>query len=269
MNANQTKAVRPETALPKMLFLDHEAFPNEGYFWHGKREVDIIKVTKPKIIASTAWNWLGEDDIHAAALPMFRGYRKDPRNNKALIKKVISLYEKADIIVGHNIDGYDDRMTNTEIARNDLSAMLPPPHKTIDTLKIARTKFRFNGNTLQELGEFLGLGVKVAHEGFPLWEKCMAGDPDAWKRFVAYNIGDVVLLKKIYFKFRPWITNHPNMNGTENAERKNCPQCGAHRSRMIRRGYFFTVTGRVLRFQCKDCGKWARGAIIRREWKFK
>jgi predicted RNA-binding Zn-ribbon protein involved in translation (DUF1610 family) len=247
--ANQTNRESGETAA-KLLFLDHEAFPNEGYFWHGKYEVNVIKVTKHKKICCSAWSWLGEQKIHVLSMAMLKGYRSNRDSNLGLVKKIHDLYTEADIIVGHNIDGYDDKMSNTDIVKNGL--MPPPPHKTVDTLKVARKYFRFNGNSLQDLGQFLGLGEKVPHEGFLLWEKCMAGNPVAWRHMARYNVGDVSLLKKIYFKFRPWIVNHPALRVRGQFA---CPDCGGRN--LQSRGARMTRTGKSPRHQCQDCGRWA------------
>ncbi len=255
---NQPKA--GETATAKLLFIDHESSYNVGCFFQNRRyEVSILKILKHKQIISTAWNWLGEEKIDALALPMLPSYRRNPDTNRGLVKKIHALYEEADIIVGHNIDGFDDKMSNTDIVKSGL--LPPPPHKTIDTLRIARDKFCFPGNRLDDLGEYLGLGKKIRHDGFEMWEKCMNGDPKAWKDMVRYNIGDVALLKKIYFKFRPWITKHPAMKVRGEFA---CPSCGS--AKLESRGFNLNRTGRVPRYQCRDCGTWASGILAKKKW---
>ena len=264
--ATQTKAVRPETASANLLFIDHETSYNIGSFFQNRMyDVRILKILKHKKIISTAWSWLGSDNIEALALPMLKSYKRDRDDNKGLIKKIHELYTKADIIVGHNINWFDDKMSNTGMLLNDL---VPPPHKTIDTLKIARDKFAFPGNRLDDLGEFLGLGKKVKHDGFEMWEKCMAGDPKAWKDMVRYNIGDVDLLKKIYFKFRPWMNNHPALKVREETNKNPpCPQCDERK--LQNRGFNISRSGRTPRLQCQACGHWPPIAWVRRAWRLK
>ncbi len=261
-SANKTKSqIGAETAVARVLLIDHETSYNIGCFFQNRRhEVSILKILKYKQIISTAWNWLTETKIDALALPMLPSYKRDRDNNRGLIKQIHKLYTEADIIVGHNIDGFDDKMSNTGMAVNDL---VPPPHKTVDTLRIARDKFSFPGNRLDDLGEFLGLGRKVKHEGFPLWEKCMEGDLTAWKRMVRYNIGDVSLLKKIYFKFRPFIANHPAMRVRGEFA---CPACGS--DHLESRGFLLNRTGRVPRYQCRSCGSWSSGILAKNKKKW-
>lgn len=266
--ANKTKCPTGAETAVRTLFIDHEKSPSEGYFWGGDglREQNIIKVTRHGQVFCTAWSWLDETRIDALAIPMLPSYRSDRLDNRGIIEKIHALYTEADIIVGHNIDRFDDRESNTEFIKHGFPP--PPPHKTVDTLRIAWNKFRFTENSLGALGIFLGLGGKVEHEGFPLWEKCMAGDQRAWSKMVRYNIGDVALLKKVYFKFRPWITNHPNL--TAFSERPGCPTCGADRINMIITKWRLTGTGRNPQFRCKKCGHYAAGKSTKaRGWKFR
>lgn len=229
-------------------------------------EVNIIKITRHKQIICTAWNWMGQEKIECFALPMLKTYRKDPKNNRGLVERIHKLYEEADIIVGHNINGFDDKMSNTDFIRHGFPP--PPPHKTVDTLQVARSRFRFNSNRLDDLGQFLGVGEKVKHEGYALWEKCDEGDPKAWKRMIRYNIGDVALLKRIYFKLRPWITNHPAIKPREAANTNPpCPMC--HARKLQNRGLNVTRAGKAPRYQCRECGHWSLGIRVKNEWRIK
>jgi len=240
----------------KVLFIDHESSYNIGCFFQNRQyEVSILKILKHKQIISTAWSWLGSSKVEVLALPMLKTYRKDPENNRELVDKIKELYDQADIIIGHNINNFDDKMSNTEFIKYGLC---PSPHKTVDTLKIARDKFCFPGNRLDDLGEFLKVGKKVKHDGFTMWEQCMNGDQKAWKEMLRYNVGDVVLLKKIYYKFLPFITNHPAMRVRGDVM---CDKCGSRN--LISRGTRLNRTGRIPQYQCKDCRGWNYGIRIK------
>lgn len=259
--ANKTKAEKPETAA-KILLFDVESSPNIGYTF-GKYDQTVIEFIKERQIICFAWKWLGEKKINCLAMPMFNSYKKDKTDNKALIKKLHELISRADVIVGHNVDDFDDKMSNTDFIKHGLPP--PPPHRTVDTLKFARYKFRFNSNRLGDLGEFLGVGKKVRTGGFELWKRCLAGDDAAWSTMIKYNKGDVRLLEKIYLKERPWMIRHQNIGATDAI--KGCPACGS--KKLERRGWSLLIGGdRKARFQCKDCGRWAKGEVKRGEWKF-
>lgn len=263
----KTKAAEPETAevlKTKILLFDVETSPNIGYCW-GKFEQNIIAFIKQRQIICFSWQWLHEKKVHVLGLPDFPGYAHDRDDNRKLILALHELVSKADVIVGHNIDGFDDKRANTDFLKHGL--MPPPPHKTIDTLKVARAKFDFNSNRLGDLGQFLGLGKKIRHWGFELWERCLSGDPKAWALMKKYNKGDVRLLKKIYLKERPWMTGHPDVNAKDGMSR--CPVCKS--DHVIRSGWVIVSGGRKMRFHCMDCGKWSSGMFMPRNgaWKFK
>lgn len=247
-----------------MLF-DVESSPNIGFCW-GTWEQNIIEVIEHRQIISVSWKWLGEKKIGVKALPDFPGYRKDPKNNKALMEFLHGLISKAAIAVGHNIDKFDDKMANTDFIKHGLTP--PPPHKTVDTLKVARRHFRFNSNKLNDLGVFLKVGRKVKHSGFVLWKACMAGDMKAWKLMRKYNVGDVALLEKVYLKLRPWMTNHPALKPRETTNQNPpCPLC--HERRLQSRGSTIGRKGRVPRVQCGACGHWPPLVWLKKEWRIK
>lgn len=246
----------------KVLLFDIETSPNLAFIW-GKYEQDALgDFVKERQIISVAWKWLGEKQVHVLALPMLDSYKTKPEDNSQIIAKLHALMSEADILVGHNVDDFDDKMANSEFILYGLKP--PPPHRTVDTLKFARHKFRFNSNKLGDLGKKLGLGVKVHTGGFSLWAGCMAGDKKSWDLMMRYNKQDVALLEKVYLKMRPWMKNHPNLAAIERPA--GCPACNSNQ--LERRGWIIGRTGQSPRFQCKDCGRWSKGSLVKKEWKF-
>lgn len=246
-----------------VLLYDVETSPNLAYIW-GKYEQNALgDFIEERQIISVAWKWLGEKKIHVMALPMFASYSRDPHNNRALIVRLHKLFSRADIVVGHNVVCFDDKMSNTGFIKHGLPP--PPPHQSVDTLKVARSKFRFNSNKLDDLGAFLKLGRKVRHRGFELWVRCMRGEKRAWSIMKKYNKGDVALLEKIYLRIRPWMTNHPSMTALDGLD--GCPLC---RSKKIKpHGWRIAAGTKRRRFRCDDCGKWSSGAFVKNKWRFK
>lgn len=239
------------------LLFDVESSPNIAYVW-GKYETDALGAfIKERQIISVAWKWLGQPKTHVLALPDLPTYKRNPDDNRGLIVALHELFQKADIVIGHNVDEFDDKMANTDFIKHKLPP--PPPHKTVCTLKLAKSRFRFNSNSLDNLGAFLGLGRKVKHEGFGMWEKCLAGDLRAWKRMRLYNVGDVHLLEKVYLALRPWAKNHPDVNARSGVDA--CPKCGS--KHLESRGFGLTLHGKYPRFQCKACHGWCRGVLVR------
>lgn len=238
----------------KILLFDIETAPNLGYFFNLYQEGNILGIKEHWYILSFAWKWLDEKQTHVLGLPNFSSYKKDKQNDFALVKKLWELFDEADIIIAHNGGPFDIKKSNVQFIKHGLRP--PSPYKIVDTKKEAKQHFRFDSNKLDDLGDFLGLGRKLQHNGWELWHGCLNGDKKSWDVMLKYNKQDVVLLEKVYSKLLPWMTNHPNinlLNGTVAA----CANCGSHR--VQKRGYSITRTAKKERYQCQDCGAWSLG----------
>lgn len=242
----------------KILFFDVETSPNLSWIW-GHYEQNAIKHKQKRKIIAVSWKWHKKKMVHSMCIPDFYGYHNGIKNNERLIRKLHSLFCSADVLVGQNSDNFDIKMANAEFIKFGLNP--PPPYKTIDTLKIAKRNFRFNSNKLDDLGDELGVGRKLKHTGFDMWEDCMAGKKDAWDLMIKYNKQDVVLLEKVYLKFRAWVKNHPNMNAFD--ARPLCTTCRSNA--IMRRGWVFSKAGNRQRYQCQDCGNWMTGKLQKLE----
>lgn len=241
----------------KILLYDIETTPLITYTW-GIWQQDVIEVKEEWYILCFAYKWLGEKQTHIVSLPDFRGYKKDKKNDEKLVKKLHELFEEAEIIIGHNADGFDIKKSNSRFIFHGLEP--PAPYKTIDTLKLARKYFKFDSNKLDYLGQYLKLGRKLPHTGKHLWFGCMDGDPKSWDLMKKYNIQDVVLLEKVYRKLRGWDTGQQtNINLILNTI-ENCPKCGSEH--IIKKGVKRNLGGLWQQYQCLNCGRWTKGERV-------
>lgn len=241
-------ALRP-AAPAKILLFDIETSPMLA--WHFQLyESNALGVEQDWHMLSFAYQWLEDKKPRAMILPQFKDrYKKNPADDYELCLALWKLMDEADIVIGHNGDQFDIKKT---YARFIVHGLKPPsPYKTIDTLKVARTYFRFDSNRLDALGRVLGVGRKMKHQGQDLWIDVMHGKAGAWKTMKQYNIQDVALLKKVYLKLRPWMKQHPNLNLFQGTDR-NCPTCG--KAGLIVRGYKPTRTAVHVQLQCTHCG---------------
>jgi len=245
----------PEIKRPRVFIFDLETTPNLAYVW-GKYEQDVIgDFVKERMIMSIAWKFLGEKKVQTLSIPDFYGYNKPITENKKLIVQIHKLFCLADVLVGQNGDNFDIKMANAEFVQYGLKP--PPPQRSVDTLKIAKAKFRFNSNKLDDMAARLGIGRKMKTGGFDLWKACMEGKKTAWTKMIKYNKRDVEILEKLYIRFRPWMKNHPNLNMADGSS--GCVSCkSAH---IAPRGWFFTQVGRKQRYKCLDCGRWMLGKL--------
>lgn len=239
---------------PKILSFDIETAPSLGWVWE-KYETNVLDFEAEWYLLCFAAKWL-DGKMITHALPDFKGYKPGSENDKALVKELWKLFDEADILIAHNGDHFDIRKANARFAYYNLPP--PSPYKTIDTLKVARKYFNFTSNKLDDLGNHLGYGRKLAHTGFHLWKGCMTGDEKSWKHMVEYNKRDVVLLEKIYLHLRPWLQSHPNVALL--ADKEGCPACGG---KLQKRGLGINKTTKYQRLQCTNCKAWSQGKLTK------
>lgn len=228
----------------KVLIFDIETTPNLAYVW-GKWQQDVIRFQSEWEMLSFSYKWLGERKTISVGRNNF--------SEEALVLRLRQLFDEADIVVAHNGNSFDIKMCNAKFIEFGLTP--PSPYKSIDTKLVAKRYFRFNSNKLDDLGNILGLGRKIETGGFDLWLGCMNNDKASWKKMLAYNKQDVVLLEKIYLKLRPWIDNHPGINIIE-GKPDVCPKCGS--GPLHSRGVKHTKVSTVQRYQCQNCGGWSQ-----------
>ncbi len=243
---------------PKILLLDIETFPNQGYIWNIWNEVKSMEfVERHWYIMCWCAKWLGEKEIMSSALPDFKKeYSQNPENDKKILEKMWTLLDQTDIIIAHNGRKFDIKKLNTRFLYHGMTP--PSPYRIIDTLEVARSTFSFTSNRLDDLGEFLGVGRKVKHGGFKeLWRTCHMGATLFWSKMVRYCKGDVRLLEKVYKKLLPYINTHPNLGTYIDDDQPRCKNCGS--KDLLKQGFQYTNFGKYQQYSCKKCGSWMKG----------
>ncbi len=257
---------------PAVLVYDIETSPMLGWSWHRFKPV-IEDIELSTSLLCFAYQWLGRDDIKWVGLvqdPTYQPVRSvslfdgvSRLNDRWVAERLAVLFDRADVTVAHNGDKFDTRKANSVFRRNEL---LPPStYQTIDTLKETKRYFAEDSNRLDYLGRVNGNGGKVEHEkGMGLWFKCMAGDPDAWTRMKAYNVGDVHRLHDWYMEIRPWIGSpgkkaHPNMGHWSKGDRV-CSKCGSGNLVPANTPHRGLVSEWVV-WRCRDCGGQTRARV--------
>lgn len=242
---------------PKVLLFDIESAPLLSANW-GLFDQNAVWVERDWFLLSFSYKWLGKKGVKHHSLNEFKGYKKDPTNDKELVKKLWDVIDEADIIIGHNGDRFDLRKSNAKFLEHKLP--VPSSYKTVDTLKIARKYFYLTSNKLDYLADLLGIGRKLQTGGYTLWKACMEGDEKAWKKMNKYCDMDVKLLESVYLELRKWHTSHPDVT-LYTGERGNCKQC--HSVKLEKRGFEYLKVKVYQRLRCKDCGCWQRGEEVK------
>lgn len=227
--------------MKRTLVFDLETSPAKGYAF-GKYDQTLLGWESRDTIGNLmciAYRWLDEKKTHVVSL-------QDVEGEKALLEILWGLFDTADVLLGHNIDNFDIKYAN---GRFFFHGMQPPSsYETIDTLKIARRRFRFPSNSMDDLAFFLGLDGKIETGGKKLWLNCMKGDPKAWKLMKKYNKQDVDLNIEIYQKMMGWGLKSIH---TDNL-RPACPDCSSNH---VQKAGPSVVNGtQHQRWKCMDCG---------------
>lgn len=233
---------------PRILLVDIETSPILAAIWT-IHEADAVWVERDTFILSFAAKWLGKK-TKTYALPDYPGYRKKKHNDRHLVSDLWKLLDEADIVVAHNGDAFDIKKINSRLAVHGLPP--PSPFKTVDTLKIARSVFKFDSNKLDNLGRYLKEGRKIPNTGAALWRGCVNGDRKSWRTMRRYNAQDVDLLERVYKRLRPWAKSHPNLTLYE--DRPGCPVCKS--ARVKKEGFKYTLKTKRQQWKCLECHHW-------------
>lgn len=122
------------------------------------------------------------------------------RSDAGIAIRLHELMSATEIIAGHNIDGFDIKKCNTVFMRHGL-----PPitgKKTIDTLKLARSKLAHESNSLDYLSQYYGFSGKdeITKQD---WRDATAGNGKIIAKIKKYCEGDVINGKNVLMKFLP------------------------------------------------------------------
>lgn len=244
---------------PRVLILDIETFGLVVETWGiWDQKITPDQVIKDWCIASWSAKWL--DDPPNKIMYMDNRNRKNPRDDKRIVKAMHKLLNEADIIITQNGKKFDEKRLNARFIFHGL----PPtrPFKHFDTRQVAKKRFGFTSNSLKDLCEYLGLKYKKSdHKKFPgreLWRECEAKNLEAWREMEEYNKLDVLATEEVYKKLEPW---DRSLNFSIYTDLKEV-KCNCGSTRFHSRGTARTKTVIYKRYQCQECGTWAEGKRI-------
>lgn len=194
------KRTKKPLSQQRILILDIETRPALAYVWGvWQQNIGTHQIVEDKAMISWAAKWHGSTEV-------FYGDHRDVGG--AWLDQLWHLLDEAEAVVHYNGYSFDVPHIQQEFL---LAGWSPPSgFHQIDLLKTMRTEFNFTSNKLDNIATQLDIGQKVEHEGFALWVKCMAEDPEAWKRMKRYNIQDVKLTETLFDRVLPWLKS-PNL----------------------------------------------------------
>lgn len=244
-----------DTKQPKVLLIDIETTPLQVHCWGTwKQFIGHEQVINDWFMLSYSAKWLFDSKVMGSVLTPIEAVKKD---DSRIARELWKLFDQADVIIGHNISGFDLPKAQTRFLLNKLAP--PSPFRVIDTLTVARQNFRFASNKLDYIGQLL-LNDRKIHTEYQLWLRCLEGDAKSLEDMLTYNKKDVLLLEEAYVFLRPYIKGHPNMAIYQESIEPTCPTCGS--TNIDECGHYATSVNRYLAFRCKDCGAICRSRKV-------
>lgn len=244
---------RPKKEGPNVLFLDLETAPSIvvtfGRFNVNLSQDNVLK--EGNYLLTAAWSWLGSETVYGMKLAPNSAIKGE---DVEIVAQLYEAIEEADIVIAHNSVKFDLPVIKTRLVANGF-----PPHKTVkimDTLRMAK-HFRFPSNKLDSIGAYLKLGRKVDTGGIDLWVRCIQGDEAALQEMLEYNIEDVNLLKRVYYKLQAFNSGTANFAHYYDDDKHHCPACGS--THLTETGNFvYTPVSKFEEVVCEDCGHRSR-----------
>lgn len=195
-----------ERVQPKILYYDVEVslsdlYGNFGLTVRGER-MSHKMLKKPYFIICWSAMWVGSNRIHSACVTQKEALA---RTDKNILAPLWDLINKADIVAGHNLDKYDAKVVNTRFIANGFTEPMPP-QRSMDTLTMARKRWKMESNTLDYICKFFGIPQKDKMSIDDWIEIQETGNPKTLAKMLKYNRGDVRNGVKVLEILKGW---HP------------------------------------------------------------
>lgn len=242
------KSEKTEKKQFKRLFWDIETSPNIVFSWNIGPKINLghESIIKERAIICICYKWAGEKQVHSL--------KWDKGNDKQMILEFIKILNSADESIGHNSDSYDLKWLKARCLYHNIPAF--PTYQTVDTLKLARSGFRFNSNRLDYLGRFFGFGGKADTGGFNTWKSIVLDNSsEAMNTMIKYCKIDVIRLEQVYNRLNPYTTAKTHVGVVMGKDKCTCPNCGSDENQS--RGKLTSLSGIVKnRRSCNECNKY-------------
>lgn len=253
-NCGAWDATPPKHDRPaRILLLDIETLPMEYYVWRPEENyLQPDMQIKDWSIACWSAKFLFEKEIMGETVTPKEAIE---RRDGSILKKIWELVNEADVVVTQNGIKFDLKRLNTRWIAYGYKP--PSQYLNVDTLLVARQKFDFTYNRLDELGEKFGIGRKTKMV-FDDWKKCCTGDKKYLQKMLDYCKRDVApLLEDVYLHLLPWMENHPNMNIFTDHDGDVCRNCSS--THLSWNTEYKTPQGLWVGYRCNSCGAIGRG----------
>lgn len=213
------------------------------YYAYPSKKPQYLKpedIKHDQFMICASWKVIGQKHISSVSvLDDNKRFKNNFRDEYHVLKTLRDGLEEADVLIGHNVDGFDMKHFNWRLALYGLHPITPK--ETIDTLKLARKHWASPGNSMSFLATRLEIALKgkVPDE---VWKAATDGCAKAIRDVVKYNRQDLRVQDPLYLKLRPFMKKHPHEGGGK------CQFCSS-----LNLGVNKNM-GKKIQYQCRDCG---------------
>lgn len=225
----------------KIIYLDTEVSPQFSAVYGKDYEASVLHTELYQYMF--CFSYKVNNVTKVVSLNDFPLYKRDPFNDREVIKELYKVLSTADLVVCHNVK-FDIGFARQRFIFHNL----PPikPFNTFCTMNWARNNLKLNSNSLKSVALYFRLKHKM-ETSKGLWERIhYAKDGKAWKEMIRYNKIDTIVLSQIYDLIEKW---------TSVVKLKNSQQCRWCKGyRTIKYGFKYKVGRKYQRYLCQDCG---------------
>lgn len=234
---------------PRILIFDIETTPMISYTWgRWNQNVSLDQTIQESYMLCWSACWLNEENVFGDCVTAEEALKGD---DTRIIESLWYYINEADILVAYNGEAFDVKKINGMFFLKGLNP--PSPYKVVDPCKVARSKFGFSSNKMDAVAEYLGIPTKMSTD-FNLWKRCMNGDIESLQYMFDYNKKDVAILREIYIKMLPYISNHPNVCNYI-GDSMACTHCGeTEKYEKLEGYYYYTNVNKYQVYRCLTCG---------------
>jgi DNA polymerase elongation subunit (family B) len=232
----------------KILFFDIETSPNIGLFWEAgwKKSIPYQNIIKERSVICISYKWAGQSKVHSLTWD-------SKQNDKKMLEEFVKVLNSSDLAVAHNGESFDLPWVKTRALYHGLTDF--STHPITDTLTIARSKLKFNSNTLNYIAGYFGLGGKT-ETNYQMWvDILLKNDRKVLAAMAKYCNNDVVVLENVYNKLLPVIPTKVHFGVLAGKDKCSCPTCASENLKMSKKRV--TAAGTVkYQLKCNNCGKY-------------
>ena len=245
----QVDKVTQSKSEPVILYYDLECSPTNAFIWRRfKENISQAQILNEWYLLTQSWAF-NDGEIQGSKLSSKEAIEQD---DEVLVSQVWHLLHNADIIVGHNLRRFDIKKVNARFAYYNYPA--PSPYKIIDALEICKSKFAFPSNKLNDVCEYLGIGVKADTGGFSTWSESVKGNEEALEHMLQYNLQDVHLTRELYKRLRGFDNNAVNASVMVDQTGMICSTCCSDNVEIAEDKFVHTPNGKYQAYKCNSCG---------------